>query len=190
MHPLVESTPTPPRHSRPRITAHLPLILAALLGMSALTACVEPGDSSEIVSGTSPAKKLTDELAVLRVTLPSDAVQMTWLVADTWDTNDTYVRFTAPRRSVFDFLRQNDIDDSSLMPLSRASDYADVLPEEVLSGIPPQVARPTDLSPWILRDAEKSSAVAFPMDHNLPSVGAIVLDPHGTQPTVILHWHR
>lgn len=110
-------------------------------------------------------------------------------MANTWDTNDTYLRLTAPRDSIFRLLRQNEIDDS-LTPLPQAHGYGGVLPEEVLSGISTRVARPADLSAWSLREAEKTSAVAYPVDNDLPSVGAIVLDPAGPQPTVILHWYR
>lgn len=190
MQPLAELRPTPRRRQRRKITTRLLLIVGALLGVSALTACLEAGDNLEIVSGTSRTDELTDELAVLGVTLPSDASQLRWLMANTWDTNDTYLRLTAPRSSILRLLRQSDIDDNSLMPLPQTRDYGGVLPEEVLSGVPTRVARPADLSAWSLREAEKTSAVAYPMDNELPSVGAIVLDPAGPQPTVILHWYR
>jgi hypothetical protein len=111
-------------------------------------------------------------------------------MVNTWDTNDTFVRVSASRESIFRLLRENDVKESALRPLSQADDYDQVLPQEVLSGIPTQVARPTDLGQWSLREAERNSAVAYPMDNDLPSVGAIVLDPAGIQPTVILHWYR
>lgn len=173
---------------RPKPRSLLSLIL--VLALTTLTSCLEPGDNSEVITGTAPTEKLTQELTGLGVTLPADSSQLQWIMANTWDTNDTFVRLTAPRSSVLQLLSQSNIEASSLQPLSTATDYDWVFPGWVLSGIPDNVSGVAKDIDWSLSATERMTAVAYVQENQRPAAGAIVLDPQATQPVVMIHWYR
>jgi hypothetical protein len=166
------------------------LSLIIVVALTTLTACVEPGDNSEVIIGSSPTEKLNHELADLGVTLPPDSSQLEWIMANTWDTNDTFVRLTAPRSSVQRLLSQSHIEEGSLQPLAKAEDYDWVFPGWVLSGIPANVSGVAKDIDWSLSATERMTAVAYVQEHQLPAAGAIVLHPQATRPVVMIHWYR
>jgi hypothetical protein len=174
------------------------LVAVAVLALTMVTACVEPGDNTHVYRGTYPTAELTEELARLGVTLPDDGSHLEWLMVNTWDSNDTYVRLTASRSSILRLLHQSNIEESSLQPLGAAVDWQWVLPEEVLSGVPTEALGPAMDVNWSLTAAERESAAANYQEDGMQTVGpiglraagAVVIDPHGAQPLVMLHWYR
>lgn len=173
------------------------LVAVAGLALSMLTACVERGDNTDVFRGTSPAVELTEELDRLGVTLPDDSSHLEWLMVNTWDTNDTYVRLTASRGSILRLLHQSNIEESSLQPLG-AADWQWVLPQEVLSGVPTEALGPAKDVNWSLTAAQRESAVAQYREDGMQTVGpvglnaagAVVVDLRGAEPLVMLHWYR
>jgi hypothetical protein len=174
------------------------LVAVAGLALSMLTACVEPGDNTDVLRGTSPTLELTEELDRLGVTLPEVSSHLEWLMVNTWDTNDTYVRLKASRGSILRLLHQSNIEESSLQPLAAALDWQWVLPQEVLSGVPTEALGAAKDVNWSLTAAQRESAVAQYREDRMQTVGpiglnaagAVVVDLQGAEPLVMLHWYR
>jgi hypothetical protein len=137
-----------------------------------------PGDL-EVIHGTRATAQLTAELARLGVHLPQDPSKLDWLMVNTWDTNETYLRVTASRDSVHTLLKESQIDSQSLRPLAGVADSSWILPL-------PRYAN------WALTAGESRTALGY-VDlgaGRATPVGVAIVAPDSARPTVILHWFR